>query len=191
MDKVSVLVLRNRIDYLEMLFQVDEKNTQELLNDLKLNIMDVTNITTTIMEKMQALKYPSFQQLSTLISQELLKGMQSTHTAATQSSGAPMSQSISKKASVHYFRWKWAFQKEPHTGVGKMKAFLLKNKISDEDFFIEVASLFTVTSTIGVHLQFIPNVGIESIKRSLKMYSLNQPTTVLVVESLFCTIPST
>ena len=75
------------------------------------------------MKKIQAINNPSFQQLSTMISQEILKGTQSTRAAATQATGGGMSQSISRKASVHYFRWKYAFKNEPHSVGGKIKRF--------------------------------------------------------------------
>jgi len=81
-----------------------------------------------------------------------------------------MSQTIAKKASVHYFCWKFAFQHCSPKGIKEIEKFLPDKKIDEEDFFfIEIANIFTITSTAGVHLRFIPNFGPETLTNSCKV----------------------
>jgi len=187
LDGIGFLVIRNRIDYLEVLFMVGDQNTKQLLTALNLNQDDVTKVTMEVMKKLSKNQNANLSEITDIVSKELHQLTQVTHT--TQAAPFPMAQTIAKKASVHYFRWKFAFQHCSHKGIEEMKKFLDNKRVDYEDFFIEIANIFTITSTAGVHLRLIPNFGPETLTNSCKVYGINQPTTIGVVESLFCTLP--
>lgn len=189
LDAIGLLVIRNRVDYLEVLFMVGDQNMQQLLAALNLNQVDVTRVTTEVMKKLSKNQNASLKEITDIVSRELHQLAQVTHTSGSQAGTFPMSQTIAKKASVHYYRWKYAFQYSSHTGITEIKNFLDARNINHEDFFIEIANLFTITSTVGVHIHLIPNFTPKILAHSLEVYGINQPTTTGVVESLFCTLP--
>lgn len=171
---------------------IQDKSLQELLADLRISSADLDQITTSVMKKIQTRSGQSKQlglsELANAVAQEILRQTQKTSSAQTANNPS-MSKTISVKASVHYYRWKFAFQFPPHTGINVIKKYLDYHHIDHEDFFIEIASLFIVTSTAGVHLRLVPNFGVERIKRSLNTYSLDQPITVRTVEALYYSLP--
>lgn len=188
-DAIGLLVIRNRVDYLEVLFMVGDQNMQQLLPALNLNQADVTRVTMEVMKKLSKNQNPSLKEITDIVANELHQMAQATHTMGTQAGTPAMSQTIAKKSSVHYYRWKYAFQHGSHAGIQEIKNFLDSKSINYEDFFIEIANLFTITSTVGVHINLIPNFTPKILAHSLEVYGINQPTTTGVVESLFCTLP--
>lgn len=100
------MFLDETVDIVSLFFTMGDETTQELLADLSLSTTDAMKMPAAIVKKIEAINNPSFQQLSTMISQEIPKGTQSTQAAATQASAGAMSQSISRKAFVHYVRRK-------------------------------------------------------------------------------------
>lgn len=64
-----------------------------------------------------------------------------------------------------------------------MKDFIQQSEIDEDTMCIEIAHLYVALSTLGVHLRVMPNIGLESVLRSLKLYSLNEKPTVITVKS--------
>lgn len=170
---------------------IGDKSVDELLPLLQLNETEIQRIATLTLSKIQGNK--SISELLLLIADVLYKKADKKAGQVVQSATAeaesPLSYSIAKKKmSAHYFRWKYAYKYSKHTGMDKIREYVKEHFKLEDDFFKEVAHLFTVCLNLGVHTLAIPYIGINSIKLSLKLYSLNEETVISTVEALYCTL---
>jgi hypothetical protein len=188
-DGVGLLMLRNRIDNLETKFMIGKLQAKELKKALGLNEQDIQIIVQGIMTKVEQTDLASGA-VNQVVANEILKFYHSNIVAGSQAqmNDPHLSDDVYIKASIHYLRWKYAFKFPRHPTVKKMKEFIEQSEIDEDTMCIEIAHLYVALSTLGVHLKVMPNVGLGSILRSLKLYSLNEKPTIIAVKSLYCDI---